>query len=200
MKTTNTISNTTRASAFLYTLKQVIPPRDCSDRTAFRRVAKWLTGECDGGRFFTACSTKRTDGSQRVMLCRAGVHPAPGPSTIQITDYNNLVSVWDVQKREFRYIPIEGIQWIRLTRILQTHRGLGAACGRRQILSTILRLLPRRRSGHGSGQESEIMDKSQSSSRCFATPRRGASDAQGRSDRDLFMSAKRLPRSAYACA
>lgn len=45
------ISNATRASAFLQTLTQIIPPKDCSDRTAFRRVAKWLADECAAGRF-----------------------------------------------------------------------------------------------------------------------------------------------------
>jgi len=49
--TTNTISNTTRASAFHQTLTGIISPKDCSDRTAFRRVAKWLADECDRGRF-----------------------------------------------------------------------------------------------------------------------------------------------------
>ena len=48
---TNTISNTTRATCFLHTLAEVIPSKDCSDRTAFRRVAKWLADECTAGRF-----------------------------------------------------------------------------------------------------------------------------------------------------
>ena len=49
--TTNTISNSTRASAFHQTLTGIIRPKDCSDLTAFRRVAKWLADECDQGRF-----------------------------------------------------------------------------------------------------------------------------------------------------
>ena len=49
--TPNTISNTTRASAFHATLTGIIPPKNCSDRTAFRRVAKWLEDGCDAGRF-----------------------------------------------------------------------------------------------------------------------------------------------------
>jgi len=48
---TNTISNTTRAAAFHAALTGIIPPKDCSDRTAFRRVAKWLADECTQGRF-----------------------------------------------------------------------------------------------------------------------------------------------------
>lgn len=47
----NTITNTTRASAFHETLTGIIRPKDCSDRTAFRRVAKWLADECNHGRF-----------------------------------------------------------------------------------------------------------------------------------------------------
>ena len=49
--TTNTISNTTRAAAFHQGLTGIIPPKDCSDRTAFRRVAKWLADGCDRGQF-----------------------------------------------------------------------------------------------------------------------------------------------------
>lgn len=49
--TTNTISNATRASSFLMTLRGIIPPRDCSDRTSFRHAANWLALECDAGRF-----------------------------------------------------------------------------------------------------------------------------------------------------
>jgi hypothetical protein len=48
---TNTISITTRAAAFHETLSGIIRPKDCSDRTAFRRVVKWLTDECNEGRF-----------------------------------------------------------------------------------------------------------------------------------------------------
>jgi len=46
-----TISITSRASAFHETLTGIIPPKDCSDRTAFRRVAKWLADECTEGHF-----------------------------------------------------------------------------------------------------------------------------------------------------
>jgi hypothetical protein len=49
--TTNTISNATRASALHQTLTGIIRPKDCSDRTAFRRVAKWLADGCNDGRF-----------------------------------------------------------------------------------------------------------------------------------------------------
>jgi len=69
-----------------------------------------------GGRFFSACFIKRTDGSERVIHCRTNVHPSPVPSVIQITDYHDLLTVWDVTAREFRSIPIEGILWIRLNK------------------------------------------------------------------------------------
>jgi len=66
-----------------------------------------------GGRFFTVCFIKRSDGSERVMHCRTGVTPSRQPSVIEISDYHDLVTVWDVAKREFRCIPMEGILWIR---------------------------------------------------------------------------------------
>ena len=53
--TTNTITSSvspaTRAAAFSETLAQIIPPADCSDRTAFRRVARWLAAGCEAGTF-----------------------------------------------------------------------------------------------------------------------------------------------------
>jgi len=66
-----------------------------------------------GGRFFTVCFIKRTDGSERIMRCRTGVSPLPGPSIVKIQRGRELVSVWDAAKRAFRYIPLEGILWIR---------------------------------------------------------------------------------------
>jgi hypothetical protein len=67
-----------------------------------------------GGRFFSACFIKRTDGIERVIHCRTGVHPSEVPTVSQISEYHDLLTVWDTQKREFRCIPIEGILWIRL--------------------------------------------------------------------------------------
>ena len=70
-----------------------------------------------GGHFFSVCFIKRTDGSERVMLCRTGVRPLPGPSIIDITEVNELLSVWDVQARDFRFVPLEGILWVRYKNI-----------------------------------------------------------------------------------
>jgi hypothetical protein len=78
---------------------------------AERKLRDWVSRT--GGRFFSICFIKRTDGSERVMLCRTGVTPLPGPSIIEITESKDLLSVWDVQKREFRFVPLEGILWIR---------------------------------------------------------------------------------------
>lgn len=40
-----------RALNFERALKIVIPPRDQSDRTSFRRIAGWLKEGCEAGRF-----------------------------------------------------------------------------------------------------------------------------------------------------
>jgi len=74
------------------------------------RLRQLLLGT--GGHFFSVCFIKRTDGSERVMHCRTGVSPRPGPSIIKITESHDLFSVWDVDRREFRYIPLEGVEWI----------------------------------------------------------------------------------------
>jgi len=76
-----------------------------------KKLRGWVSRT--GGRFFTVCFIKRTDGLERVMHCRTGVSPLPGPSIINITETKKLLSVWDVSAREFRYVPLEGILWIR---------------------------------------------------------------------------------------
>ena len=76
------------------------------------RLCQILTGT--RGQFFSACFMKRTDGLERVIRCRTGVHPSDAPSVLRIIEYHDLLTVWDIEKREFRCIPIEGILWIRL--------------------------------------------------------------------------------------
>lgn len=75
------------------------------------RLREWVSRTA--GRFFTVCFIKRTDGSERVMHCRTGVTPLPGPSIIEVTRSKNLLSLWDVRIRQFRYVPLEGILWLR---------------------------------------------------------------------------------------
>jgi len=48
--TTISISIQARASAFRQTLFETIPPKNQSDRTAFRNVANWLRDEIEAGR------------------------------------------------------------------------------------------------------------------------------------------------------
>lgn len=92
-------SRTVRPAEFLY--------RGIPEKTAGM-------GLPDGRAFFTVSFINRTDGSERIMRCRTGVAPLPGSSTIQITHSHDLLSVWDIANRQFRYIPLEGILWVRM--------------------------------------------------------------------------------------
>jgi hypothetical protein len=75
-------------------------------------LLKLLAGTA--GHFFSACFVKRSDGVERVIHCRTGVHPSDAPSVARIMEYHDILTVWDMQKQAFRSIPIEGILWIRL--------------------------------------------------------------------------------------
>ena len=68
-----------------------------------------------GGTFFTVTFTKRSDGAERVMNCRKGVmKDVKGKGhTYNVAD-NDLVCVRDVQKREYRMIPLENIKSISM--------------------------------------------------------------------------------------
>jgi len=62
------------------------------------------------GRIFSVTFVKRTDGTERKMVARLGVrsHLQGGESAYDASD-ENLIVVFDCQKREYRAIPVEGI-------------------------------------------------------------------------------------------
>ncbi len=63
-----------------------------------------------GGRFVSLVFTKRSDGSEREMLCRLHVkkHLTGGGSAYNFAD-KGLIPVWDRHAEEYRVIPTEGI-------------------------------------------------------------------------------------------
>ena len=69
------------------------------------------------GKIFGVRFIKRTDGSLRTMACRVGVVPRPG-TTSHERNWNpedkGLLQVWDVHKRDYRMIPAENIQELRV--------------------------------------------------------------------------------------
>jgi hypothetical protein len=67
------------------------------------------------GKFFSVIFKKRTTGEIRNMLARTGVKSKlkGGEAAYNFTE-KSLIAVFDVQKGDYRSIPIEGIQKIKI--------------------------------------------------------------------------------------
>ena len=67
-----------------------------------------------GGSFFSCTFTKRSNGETRKMLCKLGTNRKPtGDRPYEPTDYD-LLTVYDVNKRDYRTIPLDGILSLRI--------------------------------------------------------------------------------------
>lgn len=66
--------------------------------------------EALGPRLFGVVFVRRTDGAARRMVCRTGVAPdRTGPGlAFDPADYN-LYSVFDVRRRQYRFLPLENV-------------------------------------------------------------------------------------------
>jgi hypothetical protein len=64
----------------------------------------------ESGHIFTVTFTKRTNGEIRTMTCRTGVrkHLKGGPAAYNFKS-KNLLSVYDMQSRGYRCIPVDAI-------------------------------------------------------------------------------------------
>ena len=70
--------------------------------------------EGTSGRIFRVVFSRRSDGRQREMLCRTGVHCRLSGGTIPFDPISlGLFSVYDVQKKAYRFIPLENVICIR---------------------------------------------------------------------------------------
>lgn len=69
-----------------------------------------------GGKIFSVVFTKRTDGSERKMVARTGVHKGlKGTGERQFDpEDKGLLQVYDVQKQGYRMIPAEGVHEVRV--------------------------------------------------------------------------------------
>lgn len=81
-------------------------------------------------RFFTVTFIKRTTGEERVMLARLGVtaHLAGGELPYDAIK-KRLVTVWDVQKKAYRNIPLENILSIKTKGVTYTFQAKEKAIG-----------------------------------------------------------------------
>jgi len=68
----------------------------------------------EDGKFFTVVFTKRTTGEERVMNCRQRVKKfLKGGEAKYSFSEKKLVSVFDVQKNEYRCFPLDALKEIR---------------------------------------------------------------------------------------
>ena len=88
--------------------------RGCSDGANFRGVIKRgdLRGflQATGGRLFSVVFVRRADGKTRRMVCRLGVTKDQKGQSLRFDPSDrDLLSVYDVQKRQYRFIPLENV-------------------------------------------------------------------------------------------
>ncbi len=68
----------------------------------------------DGGKIARVTFVKRTDGTQRDMVCRTGVKKGvTGRGAAYDPESKGLVTVFDMQKQAFRTIPCENVIEVR---------------------------------------------------------------------------------------
>lgn len=73
-----------------------------------------------GGKIFSCLFTKRTDGSERLMVARVGVaKDLAGSERNWDPDEKGLLIVYDMQARGYRHIPAEAVRQVKAHK--QTH-------------------------------------------------------------------------------
>lgn len=78
-------------------------------------LADFLTDT--SGKIFRVVFSRRSDGRQREMVCRTGVKAHQSGGTILFNPISrNLFSVYDVQKKAYRFIPLENVICIRFAK------------------------------------------------------------------------------------
>ena len=74
-----------------------------------------------GGTFFSVKFVKRTTGELREMVCRTGVKKGvKGVGLPFNPKEKDLLVVWDVRKRAFRMVSLEGVKELKIRGV--THR------------------------------------------------------------------------------
>ena len=62
------------------------------------------------GRIFTVVFSRRSDGAERVMTCRTGVHSKSKGGTAAFSHcLKGLALVWDIAKQSYRTIPVDRV-------------------------------------------------------------------------------------------
>ena len=67
------------------------------------------------GKIFTAITTKRTNGERRVLNCRLGVTKYVTGEGLKFDPVKkNLITVFDMQKKAYRMINIDGLEGLKI--------------------------------------------------------------------------------------
>ena len=75
--------------------------------------------ESNSGRAMTVLFTKRSDGQKRLMNCRYGVYNKLKGSIAPFSfDEKNLHSVYDLERHDYRAIPLDTIEKITLNGVI----------------------------------------------------------------------------------
>lgn len=112
-----------------------------SNTVNIHEVLKWVTER--HGKIFSIKFIKRTDGTERVMVCRTGVKsrlvPTKNHTPLDHKSYD-LISVFDMQKDNYRSIPIEGIIEVKMHGkwLPVTHEPRWIICGNLLFPRTVL--------------------------------------------------------------
>jgi hypothetical protein len=70
------------------------------------------------GKFFSVVFIKRTDGTIRKMNCRTGVQKGTLKQELKfIPEQKDLKSVYDIKKKDFRFISLDNIKQIKMNKI-----------------------------------------------------------------------------------
>jgi hypothetical protein len=94
----------TATTAQTPTVSKTISPQEAADL-----IAK------AGSKIFTVTFVKRTDNSLRTINCRRGVHKGlKNDGTKKASKKPGLVTVYDMQLKDYRMINLSGIRTIRM--------------------------------------------------------------------------------------
>ena len=86
-----------------------------ADERITKEEAAKMVSDYKEGTVFTVTFVKRTDGSLREMNCRKGVKKHRKGGTLNYSPKShNLVSVFDMQKLQYRMIALESITKISM--------------------------------------------------------------------------------------
>ena len=67
------------------------------------------------GKIFTTITTKRTNGERRVLNCRLGVTKYVTGEGLKFDPVKkNLITVFDMQKKAYRMINIDGLEGLKI--------------------------------------------------------------------------------------